>query len=702
MVGAIKAVAVHPTNRDIVYVGGINGGVWRTTNATAARPHWDSLTDNEGSLSIGALQLDPTDVSCRTIVAGTGRFSSLNRMGGGLIGLLRSTDDGNTWTTLDGGGVLKGLHICGVAPRGSTIVIAANNGGLFRSIDTGVTWQALTGTPGTGLPAGTSFALASDPSDPTRLYAHVGTSGIYRSTDTGATWSKVSNAAIGALLTAGTVNVKISVGFHDNVYVAIAGGRQLTGLFRSGNGGSTWTALDLPSTLEVGGVVFGIHPGGQASIHLSLAADRDSENVVYIGGDRQVGSDEAIGSAPPWPNAIGATDYSGRIFRVDASRPEGSQATHMTHTNTASRSAPHADSRDMAVDPNGDLLETDDGGIYRRTDPLSNTGDWLSMNGDLQIAEFHSAVWDPGTRTLLGGAQDTGTPQQVAPAGVAWGSVSTGDGGAVLAGHTAPGFSTRYSSYNRLFDFRREVFDAAGVLQSRTVVSLVVVGGGSPLLPEFYTPIELNQADPTRLILGAANSVYESDDEGDTIVEVGPGIQVNAGLPTTYASPIAYGSAANPDLLYVGAANDVFVRTAAHPSPLTASPSYPSTGAVAGIAVPSAEPQTAYVVEAAKVYRTSDAGGSWTDITGGLLALGGAVLHCVTYCPDLDGGSVVVGTNAGVFAAAGPGFTWSKLGAGLPAAPVLRLKYLASDRVMAAGTLGRGLWTLDIPEPAIV
>ena len=130
VVGAVKAVAAHPTDPDIVYVGAVNGGVWRTRNARDARPTWEQLTDAQQSLSLGALELDPTDSATRTLVAGTGRFSSLSRIGGALIGVLRTTDGGATWTTLDGDGQLRGLHICDVASRGQTIVVAANAGVL--------------------------------------------------------------------------------------------------------------------------------------------------------------------------------------------------------------------------------------------------------------------------------------------------------------------------------------------------------------------------------------------------------------------------------------------------------------------------------------------------------------------------------------------------------------------------------------------
>lgn len=695
VVGAVQAIALHPTDPDVLYVGAVNGGVWKTQDARQARPTWEQLTDGERSLSIGALDLDPTDATHQTLVAGTGRFSSLSRMGGSLIGVLRSTDGGHNWETLDNGGQFRRLHICGVAARGNVIVVATNNGGVFRSSDGGASWGVVSGAANTGLPAGVSFALAGDPSDPARLYAHVGTRGIFRSIDTGAHWQKVSDAAIDALLGVGVVNVKIAVGGSDNVYVALANAGRLAGLFRSGDGGGTWRALDLPSTVEVGGAVFGLHPGGQASIHLSLAADREDDAVVYVGGDRQVGSDEALPGRPRWPNAVGARDYSGRLFRVDASRPSGSQASHLTHSNTASNSAPHADSRAMAMDARGELIEVDDGGVYRRTRPLQDDGDWFSMNGNLQTAELHSVAWDEGARTVICGAQDTGTPQQLARSDARWRSVSTGDGGAVGVAH-AVGLSTRYSSYQELAGFRREVYDSSGVLQSRKSIGLFVLAGGSPLKPQFYTPIEVNAVAPERLIVGAANSVYESDDEGDTVTEIGPGIRANEGLSTTYASPIAYGVIGNADLLYVGSGSDVFVRTAAHPAPLVASAAYPRTGPVVAIAIH--DERIAYAIDATHVYRTLDAGTTWDEVTNDVLDLGGSVLHSVVYCPDLDGGSVVLGTNAGILSASAPAFAWSRVGTGLPTVPVLRLKYSAVDRVLLAGTLGRGAWTLTLPE----
>ena len=104
VVGAIHTAAPHPTNADILYAGAVNGGIWRTDNATDASPTWVQQSDSQASLSIGAMEFDPTDATAQTLLAGIGRYSSFGRLGGSRIGLLRTTDGGTNWIPLDGGG----------------------------------------------------------------------------------------------------------------------------------------------------------------------------------------------------------------------------------------------------------------------------------------------------------------------------------------------------------------------------------------------------------------------------------------------------------------------------------------------------------------------------------------------------------------------------------------------------------------------
>ena len=710
VVGAIKTLVTHPTDVNTIYVGAVNGGIWKTTNANAANPIWVDQLGLNRALSIGAIAFDPTDATNQTLMAGSGRFSSFGGIGSDRVGVWRTTNGGTAWTLITGaGGTVAGLNITGVAPRGTTLLVSANtansavNRGVWRSTNTGGAWTQISGGAGTGLLAGASFDLASDPSNAAILFTNAGNLGIFRSVDTGATWTKVSDAAMDAVMAAGTNNVKISVGASNNVYVAIVTAGRLAGLFRSGNGGTSWTALDLPTTTE-SGVVVGIHPGGQGGTHLSIAADLTNANIVYIGGDRQPFLNEfTTGLCPCFPNSIGANDFSGRLFRVDASQPAGSQAVHITNTNTSGGSSPHADSRDMAMDTAGNLIETDDGGIYKRNTPLVNTGDWSSLIGNLRTTEFHSIGWDSNSKIAMGGAQDTGSPHGSVPANFLWQSVSTADGGDLTINDTGtPGTSTRFSSSQFLGNFRRRTYNTGNTFGTQVFPPLTVVGGGAALTSQFYTPIEVNNVTPTRLVIGGGNSVYESLNQGDTITEIGPGIIANGTGPHS----IAYGATGNANMLYVGSGDRVFVRTAAAPAALTQSATYPGTGTgrqVAGVTINNTNPQNAFVIDGTNVYRTGDAGASWTNVTGNLLTLTPGTLRSVAVSTSNPDGSVIAGSDNGVFVAQGPAFTtWAALGTGLPRAPVYDLEYDATDQILIAGLMGRGAWTINLEERTAV
>lgn len=707
VIGAVHTVVAHPTNPDILWIGAVNGGIWRSDNATASSPDWSNQTDGQPSLSIGALERDPTDPTNQSLLAGIGSFSSFSGVGGRRTGLLRTTDGGASWTPVDGGGALVDKNISGVAPRGATMVVAVNlatpftfpNVGIFRSTDGGASFTQISTGNGaaTGLPGGLAFDLASDPADPARLFTSIifadlvgGANGIYRSTDTGATWTKVSSPAMDALIlndpTRG--NIEIAVGRANNVFVAIANGGRLAGVFRSGDGGTTWTAMDVPA----------IHPGGQAGTHLSIAADPTDPSIVYLGGDRQ-----------DRPGDLNAADFSGRLFRGDASRPRGSQLAHLTHSRfvgaagggTLSASAPHADSREMVFDAQGDLIETDDGGIYRRTQPRSNQGDWLSLNGSLQVAELHDVAWDSVTDLAVGGAQDTGSSFQSLGGDIRWLSISTGDGGDVAVDDTStPGRSVRYSSFQSLRAFRRQVFNANNTLLSQVFPPLFLLGGGAQPAPSFVNPIELNAVAPQRLIIGASNGVYESFDQGDTIRQISTSPVNGFG-----ADPIAYGAAGNADALYIGSGDTVRVRIAPPPAPLALAAAYPGTGTgrpVADIALDPGDPRHAFVIDGERVYRTQDAGATWAEVTGDLPGLDPGQLRALAYLPRVAGGgagveAVALGTSGGVFVALGTGgfATWQRLGQGFPNVATFDLDYDATDDVLVAGTLGRGAWLLS-------
>jgi hypothetical protein len=729
VVGAIHTVAAHPTDPNVLFVGTVNGGIWRTANATALRPSWTRLTDRVASNSIGALEYDPTDPQHRTLVAGVGLYSSYARLGGARTGLFRTTNAGSSWIPITGSGILLGKNISGVAARGSTLVVSVDvanaftfgNIGIWRSTNGGVTFTQIAQGNGaaTGLPGGVTHDLVGDPNNPARLFTSVvfanlvgGQNGVYRSDDTGATWTKVSSPAMDSLLiSGGTSNVEFAVGRHGNVYAAIANSGRLAGFFRSGDGGATWTAMDLPRTVEAGGAVFGIHPGGQASIHMSVVADPTDANIVYVGGDRQPFFTEGGGSGPFFPNSIGAENFSGRLFRGDASQPSGSQWVHLTHRDdlgapgggTASNSSPHADSREMTFDAAGVLVEVDDGGIYRRTQPRSAAGDWFSVNGDLAVTEIHDGSYDRNSDVHFSGNQDNGTTYQVFPENTIWTLWVSGDGGDVqIDDSDAPGgVSIRYSSAQGLQVFNRSFWDADNNNLGFVIMARQVLDGGAPLQPQFTTPVQLNAVEPERLLIAGANSLYESLDQGDTIREIGPGVfAVGIGR-----QPLAYGHPDNPDVIYSGDIDSIAVRTGPQGSPVVNRPSFPGTGTgltIRGIAIDPLDHETAYVANGNDVYVTTDAGVTWSSITGDLASTGALFPNRALVFVDRAGTSndlLVVATSNGVFhSKRNDGFLqWKRLGSAdsLPTVPVFDLEYDAEADVLNAGTLGRGTFRLE-------
>jgi Big-like domain-containing protein len=707
VVGAIHAVAAHPTDGNILYVGGVNSGIWRTGNAAAASPSWTPLTDNFPSLSIGALEFDPTDPTRRTLVAGIGRFSSFGRSGGPLTGLLRTTDGGDSWTQISHP-VVANQNISGVAARGSTLLASGNatfagiNGGLFRSIDGGVNWVLVSGSG--GLPIGAIFDLVGDPGNLNRFYVSVLRIGIFRSDDGGANWTNISSGdpTLNGVFTQdqnnNTANAEMAVAGNGRLYVVVVvnGRAQYIGFSVSPAASApAWTAMDLPRTRESNLEIEGLHPGGQGSIHLAIAVDRNDPNTVYVSGDRQ---------DSPFPNFIMANNFSGRLFRGDTTvAPTGAvpspQWEHLTHSNsiaqipgggTASGSSPHADSREMAIAANGDLIEVNDGGIYRRTSPQNNTGDWFSINGNIQTTEFHDVAYDSNSNTILiGGAQDNGTSQQINTGSTTWNLVFGGDGGDVAVDNitlASSNQSIRYFSSQNLGGFRRQVYDANNNRVGPSV-SLVTIAD-----PQFVTPLELNAINPARLVIGGMNSVYESFNQGSTVTEInGPGANRNA---------MAYGSRDNPDVLYVGSGTAVFMRTMVGGDLAPTAPLPAGAGTIRDVALDIDDSRNAFAIDSNQVFRTTNAGVSWTDITGNLVTqLGAGDFNTTEFVPGVaptDNDLLLVGTNAGVFVSfSSSGFTiWNKLGTGLPNAVVADLDYNSADDVLLAGTLGRGAWTI--------
>ena len=694
--GAINAIATDPTNPNLVYVGTVNGGIWKSTNATSANPSWTPLTDFQlPALSIRSLALSPMDSNI--IFSGTGSSSSLSSLGSPGFGVARSTDAGNTWTVL-AASTFAGKRITSIVPTalgGGNVVFAStdtgSSPGVYLSTDGGNSFTLISGSG--GLPSGSISGLVADPGNAGRLYAARPTQGVFRSDDGGLTWTAV-NTGLTGVSAATRILLSVHSSSGNNVVYAALMGSQLNGVFRSTNQGGSWTAMGIPSPT--------IHPGGQASIHGAIVADLVNPNVVFVSGDRQ---------DTPFPNVNGCTNFTGNTFRGDASLLPGNP-WQSVDCNGANGTSPHADSRSMAFDADGNLLQSDDGGIYRLVSPnVAANRRWISINGNIRPTELHAVAYDSLSNAVFGGTQDTGTTIQQAPGGFTWSEFIQGDGGnvAVDVDQTAhPGTTIRYTSSQFFGSFNRTIWNSANsMVGGFTLVGLNIVSGPGTGLTlsqfdgtniQFYQPFVLNTINPSRMLIGTT-SIYESMNRGDSLANLGVVGLIGDNIG---ASPMAYGGrlngVSNPDVFYVGAGLTIRHRVNLG-GPITTLSSYPGSNARGLVMNPQNYTHVFVLDFASRVWGSFNEGASWIDLTANLPSLTSQVHSIEIFSPDTTVRNMVLlaGGLGGVFQMRRPGAagaSWTPVSTGLPHALVRELHYDYTDDVLVASTLGRGAWTL--------
>lgn len=726
--GAVQSIAVDPDNPNRVFVGTVNGGVWRTSNFSDTNPDWTPLSDALPNLSIGAVAInptiDPSPTPHRTIFAGIGRHSNGggdSSLGGGVY---RSTDGGDSWQYLGRNelGFADINSIAFIESSTSTLLVSAREdnqglgtGGVYRSTDNGQTW---TRTLGTNL-----FDAAMNPrSDASQVvadyvdnvyYAAVPFVGIFRSAD-GATWTPV-NSGLSGLANSDRISLAVNSDPSEAghaVFAAIIGSeanspnnKVLRSMYISRDMGQTWTQFsELPETrdpIELNG----LHPGGQGIKNFSMVADPQHPNVVYVGGDRQ---------PVPVTNEALCTDFSGRIFRGefrDGDDPEWEQVV-CRHADAngilpGGNSAPHADSRVMVFHPNGSILEGDDGGIYVLFNPNDDPGThrhWESRVGDLAVTEIYSLAYNSELNEVLIGAQDNGSAQGLfSPAGPAVYEIAIGGDGQGQAAVVDGDHVTEYLLGNNYRSFYRQ--EGPGEINLALDFVHLAPAGKRLSLPrtrrglssgdrqvvkdgDFVTiPYAVNEFEPNKLVIGYSD-LYESKDRGDHISVI------NSKGGKFFITAVAYGSADNHDALYFARGWEIFSR----PAPGTTLRSQEIAGhgsrGIFDLVIDPENGDTAYAIDTQTVLQTTDGGQHWNVI----LNVGSErALTSLEIVKDAGQTALLVGTSNGVLRTLNPSQSsaWAEYGLGLPNAAVSDLHYDAVDDILFAATYGRGVWAIE-------
>jgi hypothetical protein len=717
--GRVTGLATDPTNANHILAATAGGGIWQTTDGgTTWAPITDNLNDANGNpvdLFTSAVAFAPSNP--KVIYAGTGEVN--NSIDGGRgVGLVASTDGGQTWTLVTGNASKNEFvgentskivfdpgnsQIVYVAVSASSVGGGNGNAGIWKSNDGGKTWVNTTFTNG-----GTSDQWSDLVIDPTTsgdnavLYAAVGDAGgpfagphngVFQSSNGGRNWAFLPNStqnqtpgriALALSHPVGSANPTVYA-LAANVFVPINGGPSntqgtLAFIEQSTDNGQTWQ--------NPGTAPFQLL-SNQGWYDISIAVDPTNPSLVYAGGADGVKSlIESTTGGMSW------TDIS-----------QGSPGSFGPHPNT------HA----LAVDANGNLVAGTDGGVFKLTSGTPGNIAWQDINGNLGTGQFNSVALDATNEDVAyATAQGNGTDKFTG--GLNWTQGLGGNGGTVLVDPTTTGgsqvvYTTHF--YNAADPGGNPFFLRSS--DGGQTWSTAVSGIQSTTDPaQFYVPVVMDPENPSRLLLGT-DQVYE------TTTGATPDPRHNGNDWHFLGQPLPTGNVpitamaidpADPNTILVtvphGGANDstVFLTT---DDGFVWQDVTPQANVAGGdnydsVAFDPNDPSILYESRANEilgapvrgqidsVFQSKDGGKTWSDITGTLPAQPRSLIV-------LPGHSTVyVGTDLGVYYTNGNtvngNVQWTRFDTGLPSVPVKQLAFanINGDPVLAAATYGRGIW----------
>lgn len=727
-IGSINAIAADP-DFTTMYIGSSNGGVWKTpipasthrvaddnTTVPVNLAMWTPLTDQNECLSVSSISVSPNDG--QFIVYACGKVSSYLFYSGPLAGLFFSYDGGRSWTIAGGLGYGYDMSRVAILSGSSTtgkVVAAAKTkripqpdsgfvwvfdhsvGGIFVSEDGAKTFQPSTDPLVYNLPI---FDLATDPFSPDTIYASRYDGAVLLSNDAGHTWQHISRG-IDYSLIGPAVNSRVALfsqgGSTTVIYTVVCDNVSQGILAWSSDGGQHWDQTMIPDDVaQYGGIFF-----------LDLSSDPQYSNLAYLVG--------AVSSA----------------YVADTTLPKDDLFRSLTNT-----SQPHADFRYILFDANThDVLYLGcDGGIYSLEDPSaseSNEQSWQAHNGNLAITEFDSIAYDPKSDSIASGAQDNGVwisnPKKISE-GYSWDNYyyfDVGDGETV-AFNTEPEPSVLYGAGQNLGGFfSYQVGDRPERINMIEVPQDIL--NDSP----FYTDIEINAAKQSLILsCSATRAICWSFDFGSNPLNTRPSItkvvdlDMNAPFTNYFYGGKKEGQSFD-NVIFAIAGNN-FIYTS-HPTEGTSLTQVNSVWYLAKDSMQLRNPKyrvavnpTDYyeivtVIMSSRIWRTTNFGKSWQDITGNLLLVSGAVddplAWGVAIVPLRDPvtqnefTATIVGTARGIYVAFSHQITvWYSLSfdGDLPHVLISDVLYDHHDNVLILATMGRGWWKLENADQTLI
>ena len=684
------AVAEGPESRvgdrlgKLMYAASASGGVWKSTNAGTT---WQPIFDKEGSSSIGDIEIAPSNPEI--VWVGTGESNNQRSSSWG-DGVYKSENGGRTWQHM---GLRTSQHIGRIIihPTNPNIVYVASVGplwadggerGLYKTTDGGKTWKAvLTISPRTGV-----TELAMDPTDPNIMYA-------------------------------------ASLQRQRKAYSFVGGGPE-TAIYKSIDGGDTWTKLTegLPKR-DIGRIGLAISRSQPRTIY---AVMETNTTEIYRSDDYGASwTKRGTYFQFPW--------YMGQI-RVDPGNPERLYELGVPlfvsedggMTNRAIGQSAHVDYHAMWIDPMDPdhFVVGNDGGVYISHD-RGQTMDWVS---NLPIAQYYAIETDHREPFyyVYGGLQDNnswGGPSQTRNSqGITnsdWYATSGGDG--FYAAIDPTDHNIVYSESQNGGIVRYDVRTG----EQKSIRPQAKIGEPN-LRYNWSVPIVISPHDHNTIYFGA-QYFFKSPNRGDSWQQLGGDLTRNLDrdkLPlmgktwpkdavARHAGTADFGNISTIDespirkgLIYVGTDDGLIQITrdgGATWTKVEKFPGVPDMTYVSRVVASAHNEGTVYATFdghrsndfKAYVLKSTDYGKTWSSISSNLPSSSVQVIREHPRAPGL----LFTGNEIGAYYSGNGGRTWSKLQYNLPTVPVHDIKIQARENDLIIGTHGRGIFIIDDITP---
>jgi len=629
-IGRVNVIAFHPTQANTLFAGAPAGGLWKSTDDGLT---WSTNTDLLPNLGVSAILIDPTNPLIMYI--GTGDRDAGDTYS---LGVMKSTDGGLTWNPTGlSFNLTQSARIVGMAMHKDSThhIVAATRNGIVRSLDGGATWTTEAG--------GTFGCLVQVPGT-NKLFAGTSSNGrIWMSTDFGDTWTMLTN---GLPTNAGRVELATTTADTNYVYALYgANNNGLYGVYRSTNGGTSWTQRHGASPNLLDWSTNGSGSGGQAWYDLSIAVSPLDKDVVLTGGVN-----------------VWRSNNGGSSFSLSGHWYGGGGASFV-----------HADHHWMVFKPGTNAVYAGcDGGVYKSASSGMNNS-WVSRNIGLSITQYYKiGTSEADTILTIAGSQDNGTHLN----DNGWDKVGGGDG-MDCAISAADGNTMYRSIYYGDFDKSTN-----GGITFNAPFNLPPSGTGN-----WVTPFLASRINSNTLYAGFTK-LWKSTNAGGTFSATSANNVQGASNIDCIAEALS-----NPDVLYVGIDERLFQSTDGGQTWTWISSNIGSSSVITGIAVDPLDENHVWICKSGyyagtKVYESFNAGGAWYNRSGSLPNI---PANCIAVQPNSNG-MVYVGTDLGIYCRDASMSDWIPFMQGLPNTIVNDLEILSNAGIIRAGTYGRGVW----------